>query len=147
MGAAEISEGRFAVLRLLPGADLVAELHAALAASGAGAAAVTAAVGSLQRVEIRHADRDGATLYEGRFEIVALSGTLDPGGQHLHLAISDGEGQVRGGHLMARGAEVYTTAEIVLLLLPELRFERLPCAVSGYRELAIRRRGSGEGPG
>ena len=53
------------------------------------------------------------------------------------LTISDGEGRCFGGHLMPEGSAIYTTAEIVVLALPELAFTRLPCPLSGYDELVV----------
>ncbi|KAI2501131.1 DUF296-containing protein [Fragilaria crotonensis] len=49
------------------------------------------------------------------FEIVSLVGTLAPrdnNAKHLHLAISDANGTVFGGHLIS--GRVFTTAELVL---------------------------------
>ena len=47
--------------------------------------------------------------YEGHFEIVSLVGTIDPDGQHhLHISISDAEGDVFGGHVFAEHI-IYTT--------------------------------------
>lgn len=98
--------------------------------------AVVTCVGSLTRVLIRHANRPDGTLYQGYFEITSLTGTIDPKIEHLHLTITDGEGRAFGGHLLP-GSAVYTTAEIVVLLLDDLTFTREPCALSGYDELAI----------
>ena len=132
-----LSSGQFTALRLLPGEDLIAGLRKAQMATGAGAMAPVSCAGSLTRVMIRHANQPEGTLYQGHFEITSLGGTIDPDGEHLHLTISDGHGQVFGGHLLP-GSAVYTTAEIVLLLLPGLRFSRAPCAASGYDELVVR---------
>ena len=43
-----------------------------------------------------------------------------------------------GGHLLP-GSAVYTTAEIVLLILSDLAFDRAPCPRSGYDELVVTR--------
>ncbi|MEM7711879.1 MAG: PPC domain-containing DNA-binding protein [Pseudomonadota bacterium] len=131
------SSGGFLALRLRPGADLIQGLRGAIGA--AEAVAIVTCVGSLTRVRLRHADRDEATLYEGRFEIVSLVGTLDPEGQHLHLSLADGDGQVWGGHLLP-GSAVYTTAEIVTVTLDDLTFGREMCGMSGYRELVVTNR-------
>lgn len=128
---------RHLACRLLPGDNLVAGLRAVFDAADTQAMALVTCVGSLQRVELRHADRDRATVYEGRFEILSLVGTLDARGQHLHLSIADGDGAVFGGHLMPEGSEIYTTAEIVVAALDDLQFDRQPCPLSGYRELTI----------
>ncbi|MBY6047803.1 PPC domain-containing DNA-binding protein [Vannielia litorea] len=134
------SDGRFISARLKPGNDLVAGLRRLFEASGAEAMAMVSCVGSLRAVRLRHAGAEEATGYEGPLEIVSLVGTLDAGKQHLHMAVSDAAGRVCGGHLMAEGAEVFTTAEIVVVALDGLRFERAPCPASGYDELVVKRR-------
>lgn len=130
------SQGRFAAVRLTPGEDLIVGLRQVLQQTGSRAMAVVTCVGSLTAVSIRHANRPEATPYRGHFEITSLTGTVDPAGEHLHLTITDGEGRAFGGHLLP-GSSVYTTAEIVALLLPGLEFTREPCALSGYDELVI----------
>ena len=131
------SGGRFVALRLRPGDDLLEGLEAARAEMGATAAALVTCVGSLTAARLRFAGRPEGSALEGPFEIVSLTGTLDPGGRHLHAALSDAEGRVVGGHLML-GCPVRTTAEIVMVLLDDLRFARRPCPLSGHRELDIR---------
>ena len=42
-----------------------------------------------------------------------------------------------GGHV-TRGCIVRTTAEVLLALLPDWRFDREPDPVTGYRELVAR---------
>ncbi len=135
-----LSSGLFTAFRLKPGDNLTEGLRAAFAASGLEAMSVVTCVGSLTRVLIRHANRPDGTLYSGHFEITSLVGTVDAAGEHLHLTISDGDGRVFGGHLLPEGSAVYTTAEIVALALPEMRFSREPCADSGYDELVITNR-------
>ncbi|MCB1391085.1 MAG: DUF296 domain-containing protein [Rhodobacteraceae bacterium] len=131
------STGRFLALRLTPGDDLVAGLRRAFLQARVDAGAVVACTGSLSRVRLRFAGRDAAEDLEGPFEILSLSGTLDPSHQHLHLSLGDSEGRVTGGHLVAGGAEVRTTVEAVLLLLPDYRFDRAPCTSSGFAELVV----------
>ena len=130
------SPATHAAFRLMPGTDLIDGLRAARAELDARALAVVTCVGSLTDAVLRHADRDEGTRYAGRFEIVSLVGTVDPGHQHLHLSLADGEGRVRGGHLMP-GSAVYTTAEVVVASLDVLAFRRAPCARSGFRELVV----------
>lgn len=139
----QASVGVFSAMRLKPGEDPVAGLRAAFAQGGAGAMAVVTCVGSLTRAVIRHANRPDGTLYEGHFEITSLVGTVGPEGEHLHITISDGEGRAFGGHLLP-GSTIYTTAEIVVVALPDLAFRRAPCPLSGYHELVIEPRGTDE---
>ncbi len=132
-----LSSGRYATIRLRPGEDPLAALRALQRRIGAPAMALVTCVGSLTRAMIRHANRPGGTCHQGHFEITALTGTIDPAGQHLHLTIADGEGRAFGGHLLP-GSAVHTTAEIVVLVLDDLTFSRAPCPLSGHDELVIR---------
>ena len=140
------SRGRFTALRLGPGEEVLARLQRFVHDQGLAAVAVASCVGSLTTAAIRYANREDVTLLEGHFEIVSMIGTLeaapsqeDPqlGGAHVHIAVSDGEGAMRGGHMMS-GCRVYTTLEIVLLVLDDVDFVREPCLKSGYPELVIR---------
>ncbi|MDS9468953.1 DUF296 domain-containing protein [Paracoccus sp. MBLB3053] len=132
------SQGVFHAFRLGPGENLVEGLRRAFEVAQSEAMAIVTCVGSLTEVVIRHADRPDPQTYRGRFEITSLVGTIDPNGQHLHIAIADPDGRSYGGHLMAEGSAIYTTAEIVTLALTELVFSREPCPASGYRELVVR---------
>ncbi|RCW81746.1 PPC domain-containing DNA-binding protein [Paracoccus lutimaris] len=131
-----LSSGRYAALRLKPGEDPVAALRALQRQTGAQAMALVTCVGSLTRAVIRHANRNEPSEYLGHYEITSLAGTIDPAGEHLHLGIADGEGRAFGGHLLP-GSAVYTTAEIVVLILEDLAFARAPCPYSGYDELVV----------
>lgn len=124
-------------LRLGPGEDLIEALHAFVRERAIDAACVLTCVGSLERAVIRLADQEQWTVYDRKFEIVALSGTLGRAGSHFHLAVADREGRMLGGHIDT-GCLVYTTAEIVLGILPQLRFTREHDARTGYAELAVR---------
>lgn len=125
-------------LRLRPGDDLRNTLLAYVAQHGIEAGAVLTCVGSLTVATLRLANQEGPTEYRGHFEIVSLVGMLSAtGGSHLHLAVADSTGRTLGGHLLA-GCRVYTTAEIVLIALPELKFTRETDPVFGYKELVVK---------
>ncbi len=125
-------------LRLKPGDDLRQQLNAFVVAHHLEAGAVLTCVGSLTDVRLRLANQENATHYRGHFEIVSLVGTLSAsGGGHLHLAVADSTGRTLGGHLLD-GCRVYTTAEIVLGALPELRFVRETDPTFGYQELVVK---------
>ncbi len=122
--------------RFRPGEDLLASLEDFTAGHGIQAGCVLTCVGSLTHAVIRLADRDLHSQFEGKFEIVSLTGTLSVNGSHLHISISDGDGRTLGGHLVP-GCRVYTTAEVVLAVFPELVYRREPCEQSGYAELVV----------
>ena len=123
-------------LRIGAGADLRAELSALLARHGVAAAFVVQGIGSLSVARLRYAGRPGFTELRGDLEIVGLGGSLSPDGPHLHVAVSDADGRVSGGH-MGPGCVVRTTAEVLVALLPEWRFSREDDPATGYKELFV----------
>ncbi len=123
-------------LRLQPGDDLRQALEAWMGEQQEQAGCVLSAVGSLSVAQLRLAGATPATAIHGELEILSLSGTLSPDGAHLHIAIADSSGAVLGGHLGA-GSLVRTTAELVIGLLPEWRFNRELDPATGYPELRI----------
>jgi predicted DNA-binding protein with PD1-like motif len=128
---------RHLVVRLPSGADLKRELLALAMRERVGAGWVVTCVGSLERVRLRLAGTADHTTLQGAFEIVALTGTLERDGGHLHLAVADERGQTLGGHL-AEGCVVRTTAEVVIGVEDRLLFAREHDPATGYDELVIR---------
>ena len=125
-------------LRLPPGADLRGELEAELTRRQVRAAFVVAGIGSLTEARLRLAGRETPDRLIGDLEILTLSGSLSVDGAHLHMSVSDARGSVTGGHACA-GCTIRTTAEVLLLLLPEHVLTREFDAATGYAELSIRR--------
>jgi predicted DNA-binding protein with PD1-like motif len=123
-------------LRLKPQQDLKAELDAFVAQHDLEAACVLTCVGSLTQAVLRLANQPEGTVYEDKFEIVSLTGVMSRHGSHYHVAIADRTGRTYGGHLLA-GCLIYTTAEIIIGILPNLSFRREYDPTTGYRELAI----------
>jgi predicted DNA-binding protein with PD1-like motif len=121
---------------LRPGQDVKAELDGLAVERQWEAACVLTCAGSLTRAALRFANREETTVMVGHFEIVALTGTLSMHGSHLHIAIADGDGRVFGAHLMD-GNCIYTTAEIVLGIVPGVSFRRIFDPQTGYPELEI----------
>ena len=123
-------------MRLEPGADLKQSLLKYCSEQEIDAACILSGVGSLRQAVIRFANQPQGTVFEKKLEIVSLVGTLSRWGAHLHIAVSDEEGQVIGGHLMD-GSQIYTTGEIVLGIVPNTVFKREPDGNTGSRELTI----------
>lgn len=123
-------------IRLHPHQDLKAELDRWAQMEAIEAACILTCVGSLRHATLRYADKTQATTLDGKFEIVSLTGTLSRHGSHYHLALSDGNGRTFGGHLL-EGCHIYTTAEIVIGVLPGLSFLRTYDPDTGYAELTI----------
>lgn len=128
---------RSLAVRLHPGDDLKRGLDTLVRRRSLPAACVLSCAGSLDHAAIRFAGRETASRLDGPLEIVSLSGTLSSeGGSHLHIAVSDADGRTSGGHLK-EGSQVRTTAEIVIGILPGIRFTRLPDHRTGHMELVI----------
>lgn len=132
-------------LRLNPQQDLKVELDRYIQAQAWEAACLITCVGSLTQAVMRLANQSEATIYNGPFEIVSLTGVMSVYGSHYHLAIADATGRTWGGHLLP-GCLIYTTAEIVIGTLPQLRFRREYDAATGYRELRIESSQSNQSP-
>jgi len=124
--------------RLLPGEDLKESLERLFLASGAQAAFVVAGIGSLDRAAIRYAGAPDPLPQPATLEILTLQGSISPDGAHLHMSVSDPQGNVTGGHVKP-GCRIATTAEILIAVLPGLRFARAPDATTGYDELVVTR--------
>lgn len=129
--------GEFVALRLSPGADPMMALDELAKQQKWAAASVVSVVGSLSKAAIRFANVEGTEVLAGSFEIIGLSGTVSSNGSHLHISIADSLGRMTGGHLMT-GSRVRTTCELVLAVLPDMRFTREPDSLSGYNELVVR---------
>lgn len=123
-------------LRLRPGEDPVIALETLAQEQQFEAACIVTGVGSLRRAVLRFANQEQAVALSGHFEIVSLTGVFSRHGGHYHIAIADREGHTTGGHLM-QGSEVYTTAEIVLVEVSRLSFQRAFDPSTGYPELVI----------
>lgn len=130
------SNARFIAVRLSPREDVILALRQKIQSQGLQAAFIAGAVGSLTDVALRFAGQEGTHHTTGKYEIVSLIGTLDAGGEHIHLAVSDEKGQMSGGHMML-GCTVRTTLELVIGELESNRFTREHCPLSGYDELVI----------
>ncbi|HEY9630705.1 MAG TPA: PPC domain-containing DNA-binding protein [Coleofasciculaceae cyanobacterium] len=123
-------------LRLHPQQDLKTELENFVRVQGIEAACIITCVGSLTQAMLRFASQPEGTLLEGKFEILSLTGVMSRHGSHYHMAIADPTGLTLGGHVMP-GCLIYTTAEIIIGVLPHLRFRRELDPLTTYRELAI----------
>lgn len=129
-------------LRLSPGDDLRRVLEVWMTHQDEQAGCVISAVGSLAVAPLRLAGEQTPTTLRGDLEILSLAGTLSPDGAHLHITLADSRGTVIGGHLCP-GSLVRTTAELILGLLPQWRFQRVLDPTTGHAELQIRPKANG----
>ena len=128
---------RIHVFRLRPGDDLLGSIRAYVKQNHIQAAVLLSSVGSLTQASIRYANQPEAHIHTGHFEIVSFTGTVEEGGEHIHLSIATGQGNMIGGHLMT-GCKIYTTSEVTLAELVGVRFAReTDKEGSGWDELKI----------
>ncbi|QLE42943.1 DNA-binding protein [Nostoc sp. C052] len=123
-------------IRLKPQYDLRQSLKNFVKQEDIKAGFILSAIGSLEAAKIRFANQDVSTVLTGKFEIIALNGTIATTGVHLHIAISDREGKTIGGHL-DDGCIIYTTAEIVIGASEKFTFNRTFDQETGYQELEV----------
>ena len=123
-------------LRLTPSQDLKQALDSFVQTQELEAACILTCVGSLTRAALRLAGQEETTVYEGKFEIVSLVGVMSRHGGHYHMAIADSTGRTMGGHVM-EGCQIYTTAEIIIGVIPQVSFRREYDPATGYSELTI----------
>jgi hypothetical protein len=100
---------------------------------------VISGIGSLRHARLRLAGTDEPNVLDGDLEILTLAGTISGDGSHLHMSVADAQGRVFGGHV-AYGCTVRTTAEVLLVLLPEWSFNREPDPATGFAELVVKRK-------
>lgn len=124
------------VFRLHPGQDLRPEIDKFVSENNIKAGCILTCVGNLKKATIRMADETITKTYKGTFEIVSLVGTLESGNSHLHISISDKDGNVFGGHLK-KDSIVGITAEIVISELEDLIFKREFDQETKFEELAV----------
>lgn len=123
--------------RLAPGQDLQDEIEKLVQLHRIEAGLILTCVGSLRRVSLRLANQPSASEFVDQFwEIVSLVGTISIHGSHLHASVANSKGETIGGHLTS-GNAVYTTAEIVIGVLNDVKFTRERDQTYGYDELNV----------
>jgi hypothetical protein len=124
-------------IRLKPDEDLKESLKTFVKQNNIQSGFILTAVGSLKQATLRFASQDNYQVFDERFEIVSLVGTLSTHGIHLHISLSDKNGETLGGHLV-EGCIIYTTAEIVIGTSEDFIFLRTVDDTTGYKELEIK---------
>ncbi len=126
------------VFRLRPHEDLKKSVQQFAKTNRLKAGAILSAVGSLEQLNIRFANLPDGTITNGFFEIISLTGTFSEASCHIHICVSDANGQTLAGHLLDENL-IYTTAEIVVVNLYDVEFIRLTDTTYNYQELVVRR--------
>jgi predicted DNA-binding protein with PD1-like motif len=127
------------VFRLKPHEDLKKSIQQFASANKIKAGAIVTCVGSLEQYNLRFANQQNGSKASGHFEILSLTGTFSETSMHLHLSLGDSTGKTVGGHLLDENL-VYTTAEIVIVEITDLEFQREVDSTYGYPELVIRKK-------
>jgi len=73
--------------------------------------------------------------WKQRLEVVSLVGTFSRDGKHLHMTVSNENGDVFGGHLIS--GRVFTTLELVIGVIQNVDFTREHDNATGYNELVV----------
>ena len=122
--------------RLIKGQDMKEEIEKLIKAEDIKAGVILSAVGCVSKGSFRVADGKSIKKIRENLEIISLQGTLGREGVHLHISLSDIDGQVFGGHLVG-GNTINTTCELVIGVLTEYLFERKYDEKTGYKELIV----------
>ncbi len=138
------------LLRLDPGEELHATLHAVAEALDLNAAAVTSGIGRVRQSVYGYMDDDHVyhrRTIEGGAELVALQGNLVRHEQghpftHLHVVLSDDDLRPAAGHLFE--ATVHVTAELHLRRLTSAVAMRCPLEHSQFTALYLGNEVEGE---
>ncbi|OGZ61918.1 MAG: hypothetical protein A3H51_02880 [Candidatus Spechtbacteria bacterium RIFCSPLOWO2_02_FULL_38_8] len=124
--------------RLKGGQDLKQEISKLIRENNIKAGVIASLVGGLSKAVLRIpvvSDKGQAIkTYEKPFEIVSATGTLGNGDMHIHISVSDVEGNVFGGHLK-EGCVVRGTVEVVILIFDDVIYKRVFDEETGYDEL------------
>ncbi len=126
--------------RLKPGQLLKEEIEKISREKSIKAGVLVSIVAGLENAVLRMAGAEpGKEIvknFDGPFEIIAGTGTISSEGCHIHIAISDKDGNVFGGHLRD-GCIIRKTAEIVLLAFEDVRYKKVFDEETGYKELSV----------
>lgn len=123
--------------RLNPGQDLRSGIDAFVKENRIMAGVILTCVGNLKKVVLRMPGGKMVKTYEGSFEIASVVGTLESGNSHIHMSLSDLNGNVFGGHLK-EGSLIGVTAEVVIGELDNVVFTRKLDKQTGYDELVVK---------
>ena len=124
------------IFRLTKGMDLKKEIEEYVI-NNKISGVIICMVGSLNKLKIRLADGKSTLEKSGRFEIVSATGTLSEDGVHIHISVSDEQGNTIGGHLKD-GCIINTTAEVGITIFDNIKLKREYDKTTGYNELVIK---------
>lgn len=131
---------RHLTFRLKPGQFLKEEIEKRVKEHDIKAGVLLSIVAGLDKAVLRMAgsDVDDQTVKEWNepFEVVSGTGTISTEGSHIHVSLSDRQGNVIGGHLK-NGCIVKYTAEIVIGIFDDVEYKRVYDEETGFKELVV----------
>ncbi len=126
--------------RLKPGQFLKEEIKKVVEENNIAAGVILSIVGGLENAVLRMAgstpDNQIVKEWNKKFEIVSGTGTVSNKGSHIHISLSDSEGNVVGGHLKD-GCKIMYTVEVVIGIFEDVSFDRVYDSETGFKELEI----------
>ena len=126
--------------RLKPGQLLFEEIEKRVKEKGIKAGVLLSIVAGLQNARLRMAGSDAddqiVKEWDEPFEVVSGTGTVSLDGCHIHVSLSDKNGNVIGGHLKD-GCVVKYTAEIVIGIFDDVEYKRIFDEETGFKELEV----------
>lgn len=129
-------------VRLKSGQLLKEEIEKVASAENVSAGVLLSVVGGLKNAVLRMPgstpENQKVKKWDGPFEIVSGTGTISKDGCHIHVSISDKDGNIFGGHLKD-GCVVRNTSEIVLGVFDDIVYKRSRDEGTGFSELEIGR--------
>jgi len=132
---------RMVATLLRPGDDLREAIEKFVAEQKISAGTIISCVAALSHARLRMAgtarDVQDIKEFEGKFEVVSLAGNVGQNRTHLHMAISDKDGNVYGGHVKTGGNIIAITAELVIAVEDRLRFSEKHDPSVGWDNLVI----------
>lgn len=135
-------DGRWLVVKLQRGEEVLPSLEEALQDHGVTSGLVLSGIGALDRLELGWFDPEEGTYHHKRFEesheLLSLQGSVtleaDPR-VHLHATVAGRNHQAIGGHLFE--GRVSVLAEIGIQRLQGLRLTREKNPATGLNELTM----------
>ena len=126
--------------RLKPGQFLKEEIKKIVEKNNIKAGILLSIVGSLKKAVLRMAGSEANNQiikeWNELFEIVSGTGTVSKEGCHIHISLSDKNGNVIGGHLKD-GCVINSTAEIIIGILDDVSYKRVYDKDTGFKELNV----------
>ncbi len=124
------------VFRLHRGDDLCTSIQNFAAERHIAAGYIACSVGCVTQARIRDASGVNIRTIDEHMEIVSITGTVSERRCHIHITFSKEDMSTIGGHLV-EGCIINTTAEIVIVQLDGLYFDKTFDEETGYHELDI----------